>query len=127
MSAWLCLRWDQVAKARRGRARATTWRLRLRRRRLPGSFLASVLAAVVGLIAVPYAEEPWRCTMISSPRCRPSSGRFRRYVSCCAVRTRHWLIVPRGLADGQMLMADGVQFVVGGVLEREQGVIGAGY
>jgi hypothetical protein len=62
MSALLCLRWDQVAKARRGRPGATAWRLRLRRRRLPGSYLASVLAAVVGLIAAPHAEELWRCT-----------------------------------------------------------------
>jgi hypothetical protein len=124
--AWLCLRWDQVAQGPPGPG-ATTWRLRLRRSRLPGSCLASVLAAVVGLIAVSYAEEPWRCTMISNPRCRPSSVRFRRSVSCWAVWTGRWLIVQRGLADGQMLVAGGVQFVVGCVLEREQGVVGSGY
>jgi len=57
---------DQVAKARRGRAAATAWRLRLRRRRLPGSYLASVLAAVVGLIAAPHAEELWALHQISN-------------------------------------------------------------
>ena len=37
------------------------WRLRLRRRRLPGRYLAGIAAGIAGLIAVPYAEELWRC------------------------------------------------------------------
>ena len=58
ISALLCLHWDQVAAAR---SRGTAWRLQLRRRRLPGGYLAGVLAGVAALIAAPYGEELWRC------------------------------------------------------------------
>jgi len=61
VSALLCLHWDQVASIWQGRAEASAWRLRLRRRRLPGGYLAGVLGAVAALIAGPYAEELWRC------------------------------------------------------------------
>jgi hypothetical protein len=61
ISALLCLHWDQVAGVWQGRAGASEWRLRLRRRRLPGGYLAAVLGAVAALIAGPYAEELWRC------------------------------------------------------------------
>jgi len=37
------------------------WRLRLRRRRLPGRYLAGIATGITGLVAVPYAEELWRC------------------------------------------------------------------
>ena len=33
----------------------------LRRERPSSGYLAGVLATVTSLIAVPYAEEPWRC------------------------------------------------------------------
>ena len=56
ISALLCLHWDQVADRSRWPERP-----RLRARRLPGSYLAAVLVGVVGLVAVPYAEEAWRC------------------------------------------------------------------
>ena len=50
ISALLCLHWDQVAGVRPGvrrdRGGAAAWRLRLRRRRLPGGCLAGVLGAV---------------------------------------------------------------------------------
>lgn len=61
ISALLCLHWDQVAGLWQGRSGASEWRLRLRRRRLPGGYLAAVLGAVAALIAGPYAEELWRC------------------------------------------------------------------
>jgi hypothetical protein len=61
ISALLCLHWDQVAGVRQGWAGASAWRLRLRRRRLAGGYLASVLGAVAAVIAGPYAEELWRC------------------------------------------------------------------
>ncbi len=61
VSALLCLHWDQVVEACQGRDDGTAWRLRLRRRPLPGRYLAGVTAAVAALIAVPYAEELWRC------------------------------------------------------------------
>jgi hypothetical protein len=61
VSALLCLHWDQVAGAWSGQAGRAGWRLRLRRRRLPGGYLAGLLTAVVGLIAIPYGEEMWRC------------------------------------------------------------------
>ncbi|HEX8009082.1 MAG TPA: diguanylate cyclase [Trebonia sp.] len=62
LSALLCLHWDEVADP-------ATWRapIRLRARRLPGRYLAGVFAGVCGLIAVPYAEEAWRCA-----RARPA-------------------------------------------------------
>ena len=46
VSGLLCLHRDQVAAAFQGRAGAAAWRLRLRRKRLPGGYLAGVLAAV---------------------------------------------------------------------------------
>jgi len=57
ISALLCLHWDQAARGWQGRAGATAWRLRVRRRRLPGGYLAFVPGAVAAIIAGPYAEE----------------------------------------------------------------------
>ena len=37
------------------------------------------------------------------------------------------MIVQRSLADGPVLVSCGAQFVVGSVLEGDQGVVGAGY
>lgn len=61
ISGLLCLHWDEADRAFRGRAGRQAWRLRLRRRRLPGRYLAAVMAGVTVLIAAPYAEEVWRC------------------------------------------------------------------
>jgi hypothetical protein len=61
-SALLCLHWDQVQAARRRPGEAQAWRLRLRRRRLPGRYLAGIAVGIAALIAVPYAEELWRCS-----------------------------------------------------------------
>ena len=58
MSALLCLHWDQIAGVWQGRAGSAAWRLR--RKHLPAGYLAGVLR-VASLIAVPYAEELWRC------------------------------------------------------------------
>jgi hypothetical protein len=60
-SALLCLHWDQAQQAARQPRDAGNWRLRLRQRRLPGRYLAGIAAGITGLIAVPYAEELWRC------------------------------------------------------------------
>lgn len=57
-SALLCLHWDQVTGAA---GNGTRWRLRLRRRRLPGGYLSAVAAAVLAFVAAPYGEELWRC------------------------------------------------------------------
>jgi hypothetical protein len=59
--ALLCLHWDQVPRARRHPGDREAWRLRPRRRRLPGRYLAAIAAGIAGLIALPYAEELWRC------------------------------------------------------------------
>lgn len=64
LSALLCLHWDEVTDPARWRAR-----IRLRAQRLPGRYLAAVLAGVGGLIAAPYAEEAWRCAR-ARPRAR---------------------------------------------------------
>jgi hypothetical protein len=62
VSALLCLHWDQVIRARRsGFSDRSAWKLRPRRPRLPGHYLATMLAGVTLLIGVPYAEELLRC------------------------------------------------------------------
>jgi hypothetical protein len=70
VSALRCLRWDKVFRAQRSgfsdrRARV----LRPLSPRLPGRYLASMLADVLLLIGVPYAEELLRC-----PRRRITTG-----------------------------------------------------
>jgi hypothetical protein len=71
VSALFCLHWDEVQRmARRGAGGPQAWRLRLRRRRLPGGYLASVAAGIIALVAVPYAEELRRCA-----RARFSAGK----------------------------------------------------
>src|SRR5690348_17020264 len=42
-------------------------------------------------------------------------------------RTGRWMVRERSLADRSMLAADGVQFVVGCVLEGEQSIVSTGY
>lgn len=58
ISALLCLHWDQVT-APGGAFWADP--LRLRRRRLPGWYLAGVAAAVAAFVVAPYGEEALRC------------------------------------------------------------------
>jgi hypothetical protein len=41
--------------------RRADWTLRLKRRRLPGKYLASILAGVAAFIVAPYGEELIRC------------------------------------------------------------------
>jgi hypothetical protein len=68
VSALLCLHWDQVKRASRlDPADRQAWRLRLRSARLRGGYLASIGAGVAALIAVPYAEELWRCARRTHP------------------------------------------------------------
>jgi hypothetical protein len=54
------LHWDQ-ARAILARDGKADWRLRGKRRGVSGRYRAGVLAAVGGLIALPYAEEMVRC------------------------------------------------------------------
>lgn len=58
ISTLLCLHWDEVA-CRDGDFWARP--LRLRRRRLPGRYLAEVFAAVAAFVVAPYGEEALRC------------------------------------------------------------------
>jgi hypothetical protein len=67
LSALMCLHWDEVTDRAKWRAP-----IRLRTQRLSGRYLAAVSASV-GLIAVPYAEEAWRCL-----RARPARSRAAR-------------------------------------------------
>lgn len=60
------LHWDQ-AKALLGLGhRPPDFRLKRKRRPLPRSYRLGFLASVIGLIAVPYGEELWRCHRASS-------------------------------------------------------------
>jgi hypothetical protein len=61
VSALVCLHWDQVQRVLRDGGDSDIWRLRLRQPPLPRRYLAAVAAGITGLIAVPYAEELWRC------------------------------------------------------------------
>jgi hypothetical protein len=74
ISALLCLHWDQVAGAWRAPA-ARDWRLRPRRRRLPGRYLAAIGAGIGALIAVPYGEELWRCARAARVASKPGRPR----------------------------------------------------
>jgi hypothetical protein len=58
------LHWDQ-ALAVFSRRESPDWRLRAKRRRLSASYRAGILAAVGGLIALPYGEELVRCLRAS--------------------------------------------------------------
>jgi hypothetical protein len=67
VTALLCLHWDQVRQALQ-RPSARQWRLRARHRRLPAGYLAAVAAGIIGLVAIPYAEELWRCARAARRR-----------------------------------------------------------
>ncbi|SHF06196.1 hypothetical protein [Streptoalloteichus hindustanus] len=67
-AAVACLHWRQARELLSGSDRSDAWRLRLKRNRLPGRYLAGVAAGVVGLIAVPYGEELWRCVRAARER-----------------------------------------------------------
>jgi len=62
VSAVLCPHWDKVFRARRsGFSDRSARVLRPLSPRLPGRYLASMLADVLLLIGVPYADELLRC------------------------------------------------------------------
>ncbi|MFJ8634836.1 diguanylate cyclase [Streptomyces sp. NPDC093568] len=63
-----CLHPDQVRATLRGGTRPQDWRLLPKERPLRGAYLAG-LGAVIGLgVALPYAEELWRCVRVRSGR-----------------------------------------------------------
>jgi hypothetical protein len=62
------LHWDQArALVSAGRQRADL-RLRLKRRPLSRAYRVGFFTAVIGLIAVPYGEELWRCARVANER-----------------------------------------------------------
>lgn len=60
-AAIACLHWKDVRELLHADDRRSAWRLRPKRRQLPGGYLAGIGAAIAALIAVPYGEELWRC------------------------------------------------------------------
>jgi hypothetical protein len=64
-AAVACLHWDHVQTLLGGTRQPGAWRLRLKRHRPPGGYLAAIGAEIVGLIAVPYGEELLRCMRAS--------------------------------------------------------------
>jgi len=59
---------DRLAAALRGRRGRDDWRFRLKRHPLPVRYRTGILAAVAAFIAIPYAEELWRCVRARRPR-----------------------------------------------------------
>jgi hypothetical protein len=61
VSSLICLHWEQfLAIWGKGPAKAK-WRFALKKERLPSRYLRSILAAIGAFLAVPYANELWRC------------------------------------------------------------------
>ncbi|MCG7203301.1 diguanylate cyclase [Streptomyces arenae] len=56
-----CLHADQVRGALRGGTGPEDWRLLPKERPLPATYLAALAGVIVAGVAVPYAEELWRC------------------------------------------------------------------
>ncbi|MBW8798466.1 MAG: diguanylate cyclase [Streptomyces sp.] len=61
-----CLHADQVRATLRGGPGAQDWRLLPKEHPLPARYLAALAGAVVGGVALPYAEELWRCRRAAS-------------------------------------------------------------
>jgi len=66
-AALTCLHWEQLRALLSGVRQRDAWRLRWKRHRLPGGYLASVAGAIAGLIALPYGEELYRCVRAARP------------------------------------------------------------
>jgi hypothetical protein len=67
-SAVACLHWREVQRLLRGEHRPGDWRLVWKKNQLPRRYLVGVAAGIVGLIAVPYAEELIRCARAARAR-----------------------------------------------------------
>jgi hypothetical protein len=61
VSSMVCLHWDQFLAIWGVGGRKGRWRLRLKKERLPAGYLRRILGAIVATLAVPYANELWRC------------------------------------------------------------------
>lgn len=56
-----CVHYDQVRSTFGKGPKKADWGIRLKRERLPFSYLAGIAGMIAGCIAVPYANELWRC------------------------------------------------------------------
>lgn len=61
VSSIICLHWDQFLAIWGVGGRRGKWRLRLKKERLPGGYLKGILGAIAATLALPYANELWRC------------------------------------------------------------------
>lgn len=57
----MALHWDETKALFGGGRKRPTYRLERKRRPLPRSYQFGFLGSVIGLVALPYAEEIWRC------------------------------------------------------------------
>ncbi len=57
----ICLHWNQFLALFGAGPESARWTLGLKRPMLPAGYLIAILAAVLLFLAVPYAEELWRC------------------------------------------------------------------
>ncbi|MCP3101497.1 hypothetical protein LZ198_21720 [Myxococcus sp. K15C18031901] len=61
VSSIVCLHWDQFLAIWGLGGRKGRWRFALKKRRLPPGYLRVILTAIGATIALPYANELWRC------------------------------------------------------------------
>ncbi|MCE9672874.1 hypothetical protein LY474_34215 [Myxococcus stipitatus] len=61
VSSIVCLHWDQFLAIWGVGGRKGRWRFALKKQRLPARYLRVILAAIGATIALPYANELWRC------------------------------------------------------------------
>ncbi|QSQ23272.1 hypothetical protein JY651_50770 [Pyxidicoccus parkwayensis] len=63
VSSIICLHWDQFLAiwGKGPAAKRAKWRFALKKERLPSRYMRSILTAIGALLAVPYANELWRC------------------------------------------------------------------
>lgn len=67
-SFMVCLHWDQLRAL--GSRRRADWTLRLKRPRLPTSYLVTIGAGIVACLVLPYADEMRRCLRADRARRR---------------------------------------------------------
>lgn len=68
LAALVLLHWPQALAAVGLGDAAPDWRWRLKQPPLPTAYLATVAAAGLLLVALPFAEETWRCWRAQAAR-----------------------------------------------------------